>query len=139
MENSVQPGVTATRRWCAGADRCIGFMGDNLRGYGTPFFTDDMEYTYRDVILDHPFENEDSVGTRVELDHPASALIGMWIDISVTVAKVEGRLVTFHFTARDEVEETGRGRHVRFVVDKARTGERLTAKRTLLSTHPKDA
>jgi predicted thioesterase len=132
MKESLQPGLETTRRWEIGADRCIGFMGDDLRVYGTPFFTGDMEHTCRDMILDHLDDGEDSVGTRVELDHSAPTLIGMWVDISVTVAKVEGRRVTFDFSARDEMEEIGKGRHVRFVVDKAKTGERLAVKRAQL-------
>jgi fluoroacetyl-CoA thioesterase len=38
------------------------------------------------------------------------------------------RRVTFEFSARDPVEECGRGKHVRFVADKAKSFERIKAK-----------
>ena len=37
--------------------------------------------------------------------------------------------MTFEFAVHDPVEECGRGRHVRFVVDKAKSFERIKANR----------
>ena len=54
--------------------------------------------------------------------------MGMDVEITATVAKVEGRLVTLEVTASDNLEECGKGKHTRFVVDMAKTGERLAAK-----------
>ena len=78
-----------------------------------------LDFTCRDFLLEHLDEGEDSVGTRVEIDHMAPTLLDMWADVSVTVA--------------DEAEEVARGRHWRFVVDKAKTAERLAAKRAQIS------
>jgi predicted thioesterase len=49
------------------------------------------------------------------------------------VAAVEGRSVRCAFTVRDEVEECGRGEHVRFVVDVRKTAERLANKRARIA------
>lgn len=49
--------------------------------------------------------------------------------IAVSVVAVQKRQETFAFTAHDGLDECGRGRHVRFVVDSAKTQERLAAKR----------
>jgi len=46
----------------------------------------------------------------------------------VTVTAVEGRKVSFAVTAKDEIDTISTGSHVRFVVDKAKTIERLKAK-----------
>lgn len=129
MKDSLQPGLTVTRRCEVTADKCIGFMGDDLRVYATPAVVADMEYTARDMILDHLDDGEDSVGARVEIDHMAPTLAGMWADVTVTVTAVKGRMVSFDFTARDAVDEIAKGVHARFVVDKAKTAERLAAKR----------
>ena len=91
------------------------------RVYATPALISDIEYTCRDGILAHLDPGEDSVGTRVELDHLAPTLPGMAVEITVTLAEVKGRLVTFDVIARDTLDEIGRGRHVRFVVDTAKT------------------
>ena len=52
----------------------------------------------------------------------------MWVEFSVTVIEIKGRSVTFDVAARDAVDTVGRGRHTRFVVDKAKSQERLAAK-----------
>jgi predicted thioesterase len=44
------------------------------------------------------------------------------------VTAVEGRKVFFAATVKDELDEVGAGTHTRFVVDKAKTFERLKAK-----------
>jgi predicted thioesterase len=45
------------------------------------------------------------------------------------LAELDRKKVTFEFTVRDPVEEVGRGKHVRFVVENAKRAERLAAKR----------
>ena len=77
----------------------------------------------------HIDAGQDSVGTRVELDHIAATLMGMWAEISVTLAELKGAAVTFEFTVRDAVESVARGKHGRFIVDVERTAQRLKAKR----------
>ncbi len=52
----------------------------------------------------------------------------MAVDIRVKIIEVKGRLVTFEVTARDPLDEIGRGKHMRFVTDVQKTVERLKAK-----------
>jgi predicted thioesterase len=88
----------------------------------------DIEFACRDLVKAHLDPGRDTVGTRVELDHVGATLLGMWVEITVTLAKVDGNAVTFDFTVRDAVEEVARGRHNRFVVGVEKTAQRLKAK-----------
>jgi predicted thioesterase len=54
--------------------------------------------------------------------------MGMKVRIEVRIVEVDRRKVVFEFLVKD-IEEVGRGRHVRYVVEKAKTRERLAAKR----------
>ena len=81
-----------------------------------------------DLLLEHIDAGKDSVGTRVELDHVGATLMGMWVDISVTLTEVNGGAVCFDFIARDAVEEVARGKHNRFIVGVEKTAQRLKAK-----------
>lgn len=128
MKPSLAPGVSFTRRIVVDIARTIGFMGEAGRVYATPALISDIEYTCRDGILAHLDPGEDSVGTRIELDHLAPTMPGMVVEITATLAEVKGRLVTFDVIARDTLEQIGRGRHVRFVVDTWTTLDRLRAK-----------
>ncbi len=128
MKESLTAGLETTARIDIDAARTIDFMGDDGRVYATPELVRDIEMTCRDLLLEHLDPGEDSVGTRVEIDHVGATLMGMWVEISVTVSAVNGRAVSFDVTARDAIEEVARGKHSRFVVDVAKTAERLKGK-----------
>jgi len=110
MSDTLAPGLTATRRVEVDAKRTISFMGEECRVYSTPNLLYDVEMTCRDLLLQHIDAGKDSVGTRVELDHLGATLMGMWVEITVTLAEVNGGAVSFDFTARDAVEQVARGR-----------------------------
>jgi predicted thioesterase len=128
MTEPLQAGLTATRRIDIDRDRTISFMGDECRVYSTPRMLYDIEMACRDLLLEHIEPGKDSVGTRVELDHVAATLMGMWVEITVTLTAVNGGAVTFDFAARDAVEEVARGKHNRFIVNIEKTALRLKAK-----------
>jgi len=128
MSETLKAGLTSTRRYDIDAGRTIGFMGDDCRVYSTPSLLYDIEVVCRDLLLENIEPGKDSVGTRVELDHVGATLLGMWIEITVTVTEVNGPAVTFEFTARDALEEVARGKHSRFVVGAEKTAQRLKAK-----------
>jgi fluoroacetyl-CoA thioesterase len=60
--------------------------------------------------------------------HTAPTLPGMEVSIMATVTNVEGRKVSFDVVATDEIEPIGSGKHVRFIVDREKTYERLRTK-----------
>jgi predicted thioesterase len=128
MSETLKPGLTLTRRITVDRERTISFMGDECRVYATPLMLYDIEFACRDLLKEHIGADKDSVGTRVELDHVGATLLDMWVEITVTVASIEGPAVTFDFTVRDAIEQVGRGRHTRFIVGVEKTAQRLRAK-----------
>jgi predicted thioesterase len=129
MKSTLVPGVTRTSRFVIDPDRTISFMGEDGRVYATPWFVRDVEHTCRELILEHADPGEDSVGIEVAVKHAAPTPPGMAVEITATVTAVEGRQVAFAVTAKDEIEAIGSGTHARFVVDVAKTLERVKAKR----------
>lgn len=129
MKASLKPGLSFSKKITVDEARCIGFMGKEGMVYATPRMVSDVEYTCRDWLLEHLDAGEDSVGARVEIDHLAATPLGLAVSIDVTVSEIDRRRVTFAFSVKDPVEECGRGKHVRFVVETAKTRERLAAKR----------
>lgn len=128
MKPSLCPGVSRVKRIPIDRARTIGFMGEEARTYGTPSMILDIEHTCRELIIEHADAGEDSVGMEVAVKHLAPTLMGMTVEITVRVVAVEGRKVTFETAVKDELDEVGAGTHTRFVVDKAKTFERLKAK-----------
>ncbi len=133
MKEGLEVGATHTARYEIDKDRTIGFMGEELRVYATPIMVRDMENTCRlfleDVYLD---KDENSVGARVEIDHMGPTLVGMYVNIKITVTELRGPKVAFEFEVHDQIEQVGRGKHLRFVVPLDKQRERLEGKRTQL-------
>ena len=128
MKASLGPGMAMTKRLTVDRDRTISFMGEEGRVYATPWLVRDVEHACRDLILEHAEPGEDSVGMEVALRHLAPTLLGMEVEITVTVSAVEKRKVVFEVSVKDELEPISAGSHTRFVVDTAKTFERLKAK-----------
>lgn len=128
MKADLRPGVSRTNAVTVDRDRSIGFMGEEGRVYGTPYLVRDIEQTCRELLLEHGDAGEDSVGTDIAIKHVAPTLLGMSVEITVTVSAVEGRKVSFDVSAKDEIEPICSGTHGRFVVDVGKTIERLKAK-----------
>ena len=129
MKSSLKQGLETTKSILVDEARCIGFMGKEGMVYATPRMVSDVEYACRDFLLQHLDPGEDSVGAHVSIDHLAATPLGLAVSIQAKVAEVDRRKVTFEFSVHDPVEQVGRGKHVRFVVETAKTRERLAAKR----------
>ena len=129
MKEALKAGLAHSKTVQVDESRCIGFMGKEGAVYATPRMVSDVEYTCRDFLLAHLDPGQDSVGAHVSIDHLAPTPMGLSATIEVTVAEVDRRKVVFTFSVKDPLEEVGRGRHVRFVVETAKTRERLAAKR----------
>src|SRR5215468_11179477 len=109
MKPGLRPGASRVNRITIGPERTISFMGEDSRTYATPAMIRDIEYTCRDLIMEHADPGEDSVGMEVAVKHLAPTLLGMTVEIAVRVLAVDGRKVSFD-------------------VDKAKTFERIKAK-----------
>jgi fluoroacetyl-CoA thioesterase len=129
VKDTLKPGLTHTNKIKIDRDRTIGFMGDEGRVYSTPNMVEDIEYTCHAFLMDHLHEGENTVGTHVSVDHVGATVEGDTVEITITVVGVDGRAVAMEATVKDSLEEVGRGKHNRVVVDVAKTFERLQAKR----------
>jgi fluoroacetyl-CoA thioesterase len=128
MKSTLEIGLSATRTIEIDTPRTIDFLGEALRVYATPELVRDFEVACREFLLRHTDPGEDSVGTGIAVSHGGATLRGMTVDITVTVAKIEGRLVTFDLVARDAIEEISRGSHSRFVVEVEKLRKKVSDK-----------
>ena len=128
MKTSLQTGITASREFPIDANRTIDFMGEEARVYATPMLVRDIEVTCRELLLDHLEPGEDSVGTRVEIDHLAATLLGMKVTINATLAEIKGRAAVLEVNATDGVDTICRGRHARFIANVEQVKQRLKQK-----------
>ncbi len=97
--------------------------------FATPMMVMAMENAALNAVRDYLEPGESAVGTMVNVRHLAATPVGHQITAQAEVTKVDGRRIEFNVSARDETEEIGVGTHERMVVDLARLGARLAAKK----------
>lgn len=129
MKPSLAPDLKSVRRFDVTVDQTIDFMGEELRVFATTFMLARIEQTCRDLVLSHLDDGEDSVGARVEIDHLGPTLAGMWIEVNARVLSLDGQRVEMAADICDALGQVGRARHTRFVIDKNRQRERISARR----------
>lgn len=133
MKASLAAGLEFTKKVRVDEERCISFLGEEGMVYATPRMVSDVEYACRDFLLGHLDAGEDSVGAHVSIDHLGATPPGVEVTIEVRIVKVDKRRVSFEYSVKDPLEEVGRGSHIRFVVDTAKSRERIAAKRAKLA------
>lgn len=128
MKDSLKAGTTHTETMRIDRERTIAFMGDELRVYATPRMCLDVEHTCRQLLLQHHDAGEDSVGARIEIDHLGPTLVGQTVSVTAKVTELALPRVVFEVEVKDDIDTVGKAKHIRFVVDKAKQGERLKRK-----------
>jgi len=94
----------------------------------TPMMILAMENAALNAIREYLEPGETAVGTAVDIRHLAATPVGQSVTAEAEVTGVEDRRIVFVVTARDDVEEIGRGVHERMVVDRQRLTQHLAAK-----------
>ena len=128
MKESLQPGLNITRRYDVTKDKTIDFMGDELRVYATPMMVTDVERTCLELMKEHADDGESSVGARVEIDHMGPTLLDMWVEVRAEVIEVKGPKVVFDAEIHDALDQVGKARHIRFMIEMAGQKGRLEKK-----------
>jgi predicted thioesterase len=124
-------GTAGEHRLLVTPEWTIDFLGsDEARVFATPFLIGYLELTARNAIKPYLAENEDSVGTVVNVRHLAATPVGMSVRFHARVLSVDGRRVQFHIEAWDEKEKVAEGTHERFVVNIPRFISSLAMKRS---------
>ena len=129
MNNNLEIGLKTTKKIKVDNRRTIGFMGEEGRVYSTPSMVEDIEYTCHEFLQQYLEEDENTVGTHISVDHLGPTVEGDTVEITISLIGIEGQAIFMDAVVKDSLEEVGRGKHNRFVVDMNKTFERLKSKR----------
>lgn len=119
MKSGLKVGDIATLDVTVGGSNVIYLGQTQPHGaivFSTPSMINLMEHAARNAISPFLDANEDSVGVNVHVEHLAATPLNAIVRAEARVTAVEGRLVDFEITARDEKEQIGRGTHRRAVI-----------------------
>lgn len=96
--------------------------------FGTPVLVAMVEKTCFMCMDQASEEGEASVGVTLDITHSSPTPVGMKVTCGVKVEKVDKKMVTFSFEARDEAGIIGTGTHVRAYVQKAKIEAKAASK-----------
>jgi len=137
MRSGLQIGHTAHLTWQVDAGQIIHLGAESGAGavvFSTPSMINLMEHAAREALRPFLEEGEESVGAEVQIQHLAATPVGSQVEGTARVTAVDGKLIDFEITARDEAEQIGRGTHRRAVIRMDRFGDRLHEKSQKLSS-----
>ena len=117
----LQLGISLEQKHAVSEREAITFLGASVPpSLATAAMISRMEYTCRDAVLPHLESGQDTVGTRVNVEHLAATPLGKEVTYHARLTAVDGRRLTFDAEAREGGEVVGRGTHDRYVIDVAR-------------------
>ena len=128
MPDTLSPGLKVRKRYEIDERRTTNHQGEGLGVYATPAMVLDVEVTCNELVRPLLGDGQATVGTRVEIDHLAPTPSGAWVDVQAELVEVDDRKLTFDVVIVDAVEQVGRAKHKRFIVDTDRARKRLGEK-----------
>ena len=93
--------------------------------FASGFLVGLMEWTCIEALTEYlDWPKEQTLGISFNMDHSAATPPGLTVTMKVKLDKIEGKKLTFSFTADDGVDTITKGIHERFIID----GEKFTAR-----------
>ena len=108
------------------ADTAIAMGSGDVPVLGTPRMLAWCEHATVAAIAAELDQGTTSVGFRIRIDHLAPTAVGAAVDVTATVAEVDGRRITLTVTAEDDSGTAASGTITRVVVDRQSFIERTT-------------
>ena len=97
--------------------------------FATGFMVGLFEWACIQLTIPHlDWPNEQTVGTHIDVSHTAATPPGFEVTVKVKLVEVDRRRLGFEIEAHDGADLIARGRHERFVIDKAKFDAKLKEK-----------
>lgn len=137
MKDSLKPGIRYEHTFTVPPSKTVPALYPEAEEFvampevfATGFLVGFLEWACIRAINPHlDWPREQSVGTHIDVSHEAATPPGLTVTATVELIAVDGRRLTFSVEAHDGVDVISRGRHERFVIDKAKFDARVGAKR----------
>lgn len=137
MKSTLKPGLAYEHRFVVPASKTVPALYPEApefvampEVFATGFLVGFLEWACIKAVnphLDAPAEQ--TVGTHIDVSHEAATPPGREVTARVELIEVDGRRLVFAVEAHDGVDLISRGRHERFVIDRARFDARLESKK----------
>lgn len=100
--------------------------------FATGFMVGFLEWACIKAINPHlDWPAEQSLGTHIDVSHEAATPPGLEVTATVKLIEISGRKLVFEVEAHDGHDLISKGKHERFIIDKARFEGKLKKKRLI--------
>jgi fluoroacetyl-CoA thioesterase len=138
MKDTLKPGIRYEHRFRVPPTKTVPALYPEAEEFlampevfATGFLVGFLEWVCIKAIKPHlDWPREQTVGTHIDISHEAATPPGLEVTATVELIAIEGRKLTFTVEAHDGVDLIARGRHERFIIDRARFDARLATKRS---------
>jgi len=137
MKASLQPGLTYEHTFVVPTSKTVPALYPESpefvampEVFATGFLVGFLEWACIKAINPHlDWPREQTVGTHIDVSHEAATPPGLKVTAQVELLEVDGRRLVFAVEAHDGVDRISRGRHERFIIDKAKFDAKLGKKK----------
>lgn len=137
MKSTLEPGISTTFSYVIPETKTVPSLYPEAPEFqpmpavfATGFLVGLVEWTCMRLIQPHlDWPREQSVGTHIDMSHSAATPPGLTVTVEARLERVEGRRLSFSFSAHDGVDEICRGAHERFVIDTQRFDAKVARKK----------
>ena len=128
MKDSLKSGLTFEFSYQVSEDKTVPFLYPDIpegqvmpKVLATGFMVGLVEFACVRAINPHlDWPNEQTVGTRIDVNHLAATPPGMTVTVKGRLEKVDGRKLRFSIESYDEIDKISEGTHERFIIDATR-------------------
>lgn len=118
MDNNLKVGLTHEIEETVTIEKTASSLGSgNVDVLATPYMIALMEKASATIAKNELREEENTVGTKVDIEHCAATPVGMKINVKSKLVEIDGRKLTFEVEAFDEKGKIGFGKHERFIIN----------------------
>jgi fluoroacetyl-CoA thioesterase len=137
MKDTLKPGITYEHKFVIPPSKAVPALYPEAEEFvampevfATGFLVGFLEWACIKAINPHlEWPMEQSLGTHIDVSHEAATPPGLEVTAKVRLIEVTGRKLVFEVEAHDGHDLISKGRHERFVIDKARFETKLQGKR----------
>lgn len=138
MKDSLKPGIHYQHRYRVPDSKTVPALYPEApeftampEVFATGFLVGFLEWACIMALKPHlEWPAEQTVGTHIDVSHEAATPPGLEVVADVELTEVDGKRLVFRVEASDGVDIISRGRHERFVIDRAKFDARLAKKKS---------
>lgn len=118
MDNTLKVGLTYEIEETVTMEKTASALGSGgVDVLATPYMIALMEKASSTIAKNELSDEENTVGTKVDIEHCSATPVGMKITVKSRLIEVEGRKLVFEVEAFDEKGKIGFGKHERFIIN----------------------